>query len=314
MNTEGPKINPGDIILWPMLKLDYDTKPDNIKALLPPGIEASTRSQVHLTVYHFPVPDVPEFGILMTVDADYKGEEGQYTLGYGIDQESAIFISRDRNGQPKYPCEIEYYRMLDGVHARCSHQGYTFLEFDGKAGDPLEHPDSHTENELLDVLEEAMEARVVEELPGLPGRFEFTHALIQGTLASELSATRTVRMHARIATALELLHGEDAEAHAEELLGHFVQAETVLGADPVVHYAAIAGRHALDSFDPALAAQYYSSGIEALGDGAEDERLANLLWGLGQAQNSTLERAELQTAIDNLTLAARRIRFSGAFR
>jgi acetoacetate decarboxylase len=147
MNTEGPKINPGDIILWPMLKLDYDTKPDNIKALLPPGIEASTRSQVHLTVYHFPVPDVPEFGILMTVDADYKGEEGQYTLGYGIDQESAIFISRDRNGQPKYPCEIEYYRMLDGVHARCSHQGYTFLEFDGKATDPLDHPDNHSENE-----------------------------------------------------------------------------------------------------------------------------------------------------------------------
>ena len=76
MNAEGPKINPGDIILWPMLKLDYDTNPDNIKALVPPGIEASTRSQVHLTVYHFPVPDVPEFGILMTVDADYKGEEG----------------------------------------------------------------------------------------------------------------------------------------------------------------------------------------------------------------------------------------------
>jgi acetoacetate decarboxylase len=147
MNAEGPKINPGDIILWPMLKLDYDTNPDNIKALLPPGIEPSIRSQVHLTVYHFPVPDVPEFGILMTVDADYKGEDGQYTLGYGIDQESAIFISRDRNGQPKYPCEIEYYRMLDGVHARCSHQGYTFLEFDGKATDPLDHPDNHSENE-----------------------------------------------------------------------------------------------------------------------------------------------------------------------
>jgi acetoacetate decarboxylase len=147
MNTEGPKINPGDIILWPMLKLDYDTNPDNIKALLPPGIEPSAHSQVHLTVYHFPVPDVPEFGILMTVDADYKGEEGFYTLGYGIDQESAIFISRDRNGQPKYPCDIDYYRMLDGVHARCTHQGYTFLEFDGKASEPLDHPETHSETE-----------------------------------------------------------------------------------------------------------------------------------------------------------------------
>jgi acetoacetate decarboxylase len=149
MSTEdsGPKINPGDIILWPMLKLDYDTNPEKIAALLPPGIQQSARSQVHLTVYNFPVPDVPEYGILITVDADYKGETGFYTLGYGIDQESAIFVSRDRNGQPKYPCDVTYYRMLDGVHARCTHQGYTFLEFDGKVTETLPNPENHTETE-----------------------------------------------------------------------------------------------------------------------------------------------------------------------
>ncbi len=143
----GPKINPGDIILWPMLKLDYDTNPEKIAALLPPGIETGAKSQVHLTVSNFPVPDVPEYGILITIDADYKGEDGFYTIGYGIDQESAIFVSRDRNGQPKYPCDISYYRMLDGVHARCSHQGYTFLEFDGKVTDTLPNPENHSETE-----------------------------------------------------------------------------------------------------------------------------------------------------------------------
>ncbi len=145
--TDGPKINPGDIILWPMLKLDYDTNPKNIRALLPPGIETSDTAQVHLTTYCFPVPDVPEYGVLINVDADYQGEKGFFTIGYGIDQESAVFISRDRNGQPKYPCEIDYYRMLDHVHARCTHQGYTFLEFDGKATDPIDHPPEHTETE-----------------------------------------------------------------------------------------------------------------------------------------------------------------------
>ncbi len=149
MSTEdtGPKINPGDIILWPMLKLDYETQPEKIAALLPPGINPSVRSGVHLTVYNFPVPDVPEYGILVTVDADYQGEEGLYTLGYGIDQESAIFISRDMNGQPKYPCDVTYYRMLDGVHARCSHQGYTFLEYDGKLTETLPSRENHTETE-----------------------------------------------------------------------------------------------------------------------------------------------------------------------
>jgi acetoacetate decarboxylase len=147
MSTEGPKINPGDIILWPMLEIDYKTSPEKIAALLPPGIEPGAEPNVHLTIYHFPVPDVPEFGILINVDADYKGESGYYTLGYGIDQESAIFISRDRNGQPKYPCEIEYWRMLDKVYARCIHQGYTFLEYEGKATDALPNPEKFGETE-----------------------------------------------------------------------------------------------------------------------------------------------------------------------
>jgi acetoacetate decarboxylase len=149
MTTEdtGPKINPGDIILWPMLKLQYQTARENIAKLLPPGIEPSATSNVHLTVYNFPVPDVPEYGILVNIDADYQGESGFYTLGYGIDQESAIFISRDRNGQPKYPCEVQYYRMLDTVRARCTHQGYTFLEFEGKVTDTLENPGEINETE-----------------------------------------------------------------------------------------------------------------------------------------------------------------------
>jgi len=143
----GPKINPGDIIFWPMLKLDYDTSPSKLAALLPPGIEPGLNSQVHLTVYNFPVPDVPEYGILITVDADYNGEQGLYTLGYGIDQESAIFISRDMNGQPKFPCEVEYYRMGARVRARCIHQGYTFLEFEGVQTGAAPLPETQVETE-----------------------------------------------------------------------------------------------------------------------------------------------------------------------
>jgi len=112
--TDGPKMNPGDIVGWPMLKISYPTNPANIKALLPPGIDASDESNVHLTVYLVPVPDEPEFGIVTAVDADYKGTKGRYTLGLGIDQESAIFISRDMNGQPKYPATIEYH--APGLH------------------------------------------------------------------------------------------------------------------------------------------------------------------------------------------------------
>ena len=91
--TAAPQGNPGDIVNWPMLKIVYRTDPDKIAALLPPGIEPGANPNVNLTIYNFPVPDEPEFGIVTSVDARFNGVEGEYTLGYGIDQESAIFVS-----------------------------------------------------------------------------------------------------------------------------------------------------------------------------------------------------------------------------
>jgi acetoacetate decarboxylase len=144
---QAPSTSPGEIAGWPILKVDYPTDPTNIAAVLPPGIEPTDESNVHLSIYCVPVPDEPEFGIWITVDAAYQGTKGVYCLGYGIDQESAIFISRDMNGQPKFPCDVTYYRMGDRVSARCSHQGYTFVEFEGEVQGAAAVPDQYEENE-----------------------------------------------------------------------------------------------------------------------------------------------------------------------
>jgi acetoacetate decarboxylase len=74
----------------------------------------------------------PEYGVSTKVAANYEGTPGYYGIGLGIDQESAIFISQELNGQPKFPCSIVYFRRDDAVEARCTHQGYTFLEFHGQ--------------------------------------------------------------------------------------------------------------------------------------------------------------------------------------
>ena len=145
--TEAPKMTAGDLLGTPILKIDYPTDADKIAALLPPGIEPSDTSNVHLSIYNVPVPDEPEKGIVVGVDADYRGVKGSYSLGYGIDQESAIFISRDMNGQPKYPCQIDYYRIGEKVAARCTHQGYTFVEFESKVAGPAELPETQIEEE-----------------------------------------------------------------------------------------------------------------------------------------------------------------------
>jgi acetoacetate decarboxylase len=142
-----PQINAGDIAGWPILKIKYRTDADRIAALLPPGIDPSSESNVYLNVYNVPVPDEPEYGILINVDADYRGQKGFYTIGLGIDQEAAIFISKEINGQPKYPAEITYYRMGERVVARVSHQGYTFMEFEGTVTGPSAARENYEENE-----------------------------------------------------------------------------------------------------------------------------------------------------------------------
>ncbi len=146
-DTSNPQINPGDIGNWPMLKIAYQTDADKLAALLPPGIEPGATPQVNLTLYNYPVNNEPEFGIVTTIEADYNGMAGKYALGYGIDQEAAIFNSQQRNGQPKYPCDTTYFRFGDQVEAKCSHHGYTFVEFSGKSTAVEENPPQYEENE-----------------------------------------------------------------------------------------------------------------------------------------------------------------------
>ncbi|MCI0794767.1 MAG: AAA family ATPase, partial [Chloroflexi bacterium] len=74
--------------------------------------------------------------------------------------------------------------------------------------------DGLTDDQLLEALEEALEARLIEEMPQAPGRYQFAHRLAQETLTQELSLTRRVRLHARIATVLEELYGTNADANA----------------------------------------------------------------------------------------------------
>jgi DNA-binding CsgD family transcriptional regulator/tetratricopeptide (TPR) repeat protein len=171
--------------------------------------------------------------------------------------------------------------------------------------------DDTSQDQLLDLLDEALTARVIEELLDTAGRYQFTHALIQETLAIELSLTRRTRLHARIANSLEKLYGVEAEAHASELAHHFAQAETVLGTDKMVQYSIVAGERALGSnahkdalvhFQRALAAvQGSSSSIDA-GHGVDAQEAA-ILFGLARAQLATFATAQAQKAFDTLRRA-----------
>jgi predicted ATPase len=139
-----------------------------------------------------------------------------------------------------------------------------------------------SEDRLLEVLEEGMAGRAIEELPRAVGRYQFTHGLIQETLSEELSATRRVRLHARIAQGLEALYGAEAEAHAAELAYHYGEAETVLGTDKLAHYSLLAGEKALAAYAWEEAVAHFQRGLMAKAEQPMDDQTAGLLFGLGR--------------------------------
>jgi DNA-binding SARP family transcriptional activator len=163
--------------------------------------------------------------------------------------------------------------------------------------------EAYSEDRLLQLLDEALSARVIEEATGAIDRYQFTHTLIQETLADELSLTRRVRLHARIAEALETLYGEDADQHAAELAHHFAQAQTLLGSDKLVRYSLAAGEAALAASAHEQALAHFERALTAKGEAEIDDETAALYFGLGRAQLGALPRYELEPASDSLRRA-----------
>jgi tetratricopeptide (TPR) repeat protein len=144
--------------------------------------------------------------------------------------------------------------------------------------------DDLNQDMLLDVLEEGLTARVIEETPTAVGLYQFTHALIQETLTQEISLTRRVRLHARIAVTLEELYASDPESHAAELAHHFAQAETIHGTDKLVRYSGMAGYKALANYAYEEAANRFRTALSALDDTPMNGDKADLMFGMGRSQ------------------------------
>ena len=169
--------------------------------------------------------------------------------------------------------------------------------------------DGTGEDQLLTAMDEAVSARLMEEVPGARDRYQFSHALIQQTLAEELTTSRRVRMHARIGEALEELYGDEVDTHAAELASHFAEAEPVLGPEKLVRYSLKAGERALAVYAHEEAQAHFERGLAARGipltgsEPAPDAEAAALLFGLGQAQLATFERVRIDESDTSLNRA-----------
>src|SRR5262249_22574087 len=152
--------------------------------------------------------------------------------------------------------------------------------------DVLQRVSELQEERVFDVLEEAVTARVLDEVPRAIARYRFAHTLIRETLCGELRNLERVRLHRRVAEVLEGLYAQSPEPHLAELAHHFLEGLPGGHVDKAVAYAARAGDRANEQFAYAEAAIQYERALQAVElREPPDERLrCKLLLKLAEAQ------------------------------
>ena len=168
-----------------------------------------------------------------------------------------------------------------------------------------------TESELLDRLEAAVAASLLDESAERVGRFRFVHALINQTLYEGLGATRRSSMHHRVALALEELYGQDPGEHVAELALHWRLA--AVDRPKAAHYAARAGRRKRSTASRRRRRRSCSPTRSTCSGRIEDAERCRALIGLGEAQQLTgdpayrttlLHAAQIASSLGDADLAA----------
>ncbi len=116
------------------------------------------------------------------------------------------------------------------------------------------------QDECLDAIDEAVEARLVDEVGA--GRWRFSHALVRATLLAELRTTRKVRMHLAVGEAYENLAPNDLAALAQ----HFSEAAPLGAGERAVGYLLAAGDIATETLAFDEAGDLYRRALDIIED------------------------------------------------
>jgi DNA-binding NarL/FixJ family response regulator len=101
-----------------------------------------------------------------------------------------------------------------------------------------------SEDALLDALDEALGAHLIQPLNGPAETYEFVHAIIRHALYEEWSPSRRVRLHRRLAEALERVSAGRERERAAELAAQYHASLSLPGAERGLPHALTAAEQA----------------------------------------------------------------------
>jgi class 3 adenylate cyclase len=145
------------------------------------------------------------------------------------------------------------------------------------------------EDAALSAIDEALDAQLLR--PGVAAEtFDFTHALIRHSLYSGLNSARRIRLHRRMAEAMERTWGEKASEHAAEVAYQFWCGAEASGANRGADYAIAAANNAETAYAHDEAVAFLRIALELLA--RDDPRRPRLLARLGLSFAWTLNPEE----------------------
>lgn len=100
------------------------------------------------------------------------------------------------------------------------------------------------EEALLDAIDEALAARLVQAVPGRLETYDFVHAIVRHALYEAWNPSRRVRLHRKLAEALEHVHQGRELEHASEIAVHYHASLSLPGAERGLPYALAAAEQA----------------------------------------------------------------------
>ena len=159
------------------------------------------------------------------------------------------------------------------------------------------------EDEGLDALDEALAAQLVHPTD-VADTYVFANTLIRQTVYGELSSSRQVRLHRRVAEALEAAHSWPTPAQSGEIAAQYQRSAGLPGAERGADFAFAAATHAETTGAHDDAVRFLRTALELLPEG--DDRRPRLLGRLGiaLAWAATFDEAVAGTAEAGKAIAA----------
>jgi len=164
---------------------------------------------------------------------------------------------------------------------------------------------------VLNGLEPAVQAGIVQSKLDASGSYQFTHALIRETIYEDLPPVDRLRLHGRVGDALVGVHAAHLEPALTRIAHHYHEAAALGNTENAVVYALRAAESAVRMYAYEEAVVHYDHVIQVLESGGlmHDERLARAYILKGSALK---QLGQVEQCIEVLLEAVNRTRVLGS--